>query len=79
MENICIQTGLPCGFPCYHKCPIYEKKETHLEIFARKVKEHPLGCKDGMSTEKVVKCLTESALEAMKEVSVTEVKTNKSK
>ncbi len=23
--NICIQTGQPCGFPCYDKCPKYTK------------------------------------------------------
>ncbi len=24
-KNICIQTGLPCGFPCYSGCPDYQK------------------------------------------------------
>ena len=23
-EHLCVQTGQPCGFPCYDKCPIYE-------------------------------------------------------
>lgn len=23
-EPICIQTGIICGFPCWHKCPRYD-------------------------------------------------------
>ena len=24
-EPICIQTGITCGFPCWHKCPRYDE------------------------------------------------------
>jgi len=28
MENFtCVQTGLPCGFPCFYGCPEYKKCE----------------------------------------------------
>ncbi len=25
-KHICIQTGSPCGFPCFHECPIYKEQ-----------------------------------------------------
>lgn len=25
-EPICVQTGITCGYPCWHKCPRYEEK-----------------------------------------------------
>lgn len=27
-NHICIQTGTDCGFPCFDKCPIYDKDKT---------------------------------------------------
>ncbi len=25
-EHICVQTGSPCGFPCFDGCPIHKEK-----------------------------------------------------
>lgn len=24
-EPICVQTGITCGYPCWHKCPRYDE------------------------------------------------------
>lgn len=31
-EHICIQTGMPCGMPCYSGCPLYDKDGADAKI-----------------------------------------------
>lgn len=34
-EHICVQTGIACGFPCWHECPLWEAKcgkHVHIDI-----------------------------------------------
>ncbi len=49
-EHICIQTGAPCGYPCFHGCPLYKDGKEGMNLnaeiaFSWDWKDQPDVCK----------------------------------